>query len=83
MRTTYEHVATTLNRFAALARADAVSETASKAATMLTANGVRKDNGKEYTGHDVRMFRVVNKDISEAQRAALIQAHLSLLGSHS
>ena len=83
MRNAYQNVTATLSRYAAIARADAESDTASKAANLLTASGIRKENGKEYTAHDVRMFRSVNKTITEQQRAALVQAHLSLQGSAS
>ena len=83
MRNTYQNVSATLARFAALARADSQSDTASKAASLLTADGITKDNGKVFTAHDVRQWRSINKDITDTQRAALIRVHLSLTGGDS
>lgn len=83
MRNTYQNVSATLARFAALARADLEADTASKAASLLTAGGITKDNGKVFTAHDVRQWRSINKTITDQQRAALVQAHLSLQGTAS
>tara|TARA_B100001059_G_C17817915_1_gene576427 strand:- start:2365 stop:2613 length:249 start_codon:yes stop_codon:yes gene_type:complete len=80
MRSTYDHVATTLNRFAALATTDAEEPTANKVAASLTARSIFKDNGSVFTGHDVRQWRSVNRDLTEAQREALLQAHAALAG---
>jgi hypothetical protein len=84
MRNTYEHVASTLARYAAISRADQdAGRNANKAAEALTASGIRKENGRPYSGQDVRMWRVKDKSLTSAQRTSLMQAHYSLLGGES
>lgn len=78
MRSTYEHVTATLTRFAAIANADAEAPTANKAAALLTAGHILKENGKPFTGHDIRQWRSINRGLTDAQKSSLMKAHLAL-----
>tara|TARA_B100001059_G_C17672185_1_gene495137 strand:+ start:31 stop:282 length:252 start_codon:yes stop_codon:yes gene_type:complete len=83
MRNTYENILATLTRFSVLDRANAEGTTASEAAGLLEARDITKANGRDYTAHDIRQWRSTNKDMTEAERKALRQAHWFLLGSES
>lgn len=80
MRSTYEHITATLSRFSAIARAEDETDTANKAAALLTAGNTLKDNGKPFTGHDIRQWRSTNRNLSPTERDALLQANDLLAG---
>ena len=74
----FEHISQSLRRFVALAEADAQAPNAVKAAEALARKGVTKQNGRPFSGQDVRMWRVKDKSLTSAQRTALMQAHALL-----
>jgi hypothetical protein len=75
----FEHISQSLRRFVALAEADAEAPNAVKAAETLARKGITKQNGRPFSGQDVRMWRVKDKSLTPAQRTALMQAHEAVL----
>lgn len=80
MRSTYDHVTATLSRFSAIARANAEAPTANSAAALLTEGNILKDNGKPFTGHDIRQWRSTNRSLTPTERDALLRANDLLAG---